>query len=225
MDKLYKIEGYELLNQKIYRMLKTKIIKGNIKLGSKLLENKIAEQLGVSRTPVREAIQKLAAEGFVELIPNKGVKVSEISPTTYREVLQVRAVLEGLAAYFLAKKITPVEIKKLQVNIRKMYHFVIEAEPDPIGVNDLNIEFHNTIINNCGNNYLRESLNNLNSKYSVFRARTLKFSSRFKSSFEEHSKILEALKSHNAIEAERLSREHINHALEIFSKTIETKSY
>ena len=106
-----------------------------------------------------------------------------------------------------------------------MYHFVIEAEPDPIGVNDLNIEFHNTIINNCGNNYLRESLNNLNSKYSVFRARTLKFSSRFKSSFEEHSKILEALKSHNAIEAERLSREHINHALEIFSKTIETKSY
>lgn len=218
MDKLYKIEGYELLNQKIYRMLKTKIIKGDIELGSKLFENKIAEQLGVSRTPVREAIQKLAAEGFVKLIPNKGVKVSEISPIEYREVLQVRAVLEGLAAYFLAKKITPVEIKKLQVNIRKMYHFVIEAEPDPIGVNDLNIEFHNTIINNCGNNYLRESLNNLNSKYSVFRARTLKYSNRLKSSFEEHSKILEALKNRDAIEAERLSREHINNALRFFQR-------
>lgn len=224
MDELQKIEGYELLNQKVYRILKTRIIKGGIKLGTKLFENKIAEQLGVSRTPVREAIQKLAAEGFVKLTPNQGVMVSEISPIDYREVLQVRAVLEGLATYFFSKKITPVEITKLQNNIRLMHRLIIEVEPDPVSVSKLNTEFHDIIVKNCGNNYLKKTLDNLYNQYSMFRARTLKITSRFKSSYKEHSKILEALKRHDAIEAERLSREHISHALEIFSKVVDMKN-
>ena len=70
MGNLLKIGGYELLSQKVYRILKTEIVKRYLTLGTKLLEVKIAKQMGVSRTPIREAIRELAAEGFVKMSPN-----------------------------------------------------------------------------------------------------------------------------------------------------------
>ncbi|RXG63851.1 GntR family transcriptional regulator, partial [Candidatus Atribacteria bacterium 1244-E10-H5-B2] len=78
MENNLKIEGYELLNQKVYRVLKTEIVKGFLEPGTKLLENKIAEEMQVSRTPVREAMQKLVAEGFVKMIPNQTMVVTEV---------------------------------------------------------------------------------------------------------------------------------------------------
>ena len=97
MDKLFKIKDYELLSQKVSRILKERIIKGDLKPGEKLSENKIAEQLGVSRTPVREALQKLAAEGFVKVNPNLGMMVVGFSLEDIQEALQIRRALEGLA--------------------------------------------------------------------------------------------------------------------------------
>ena len=93
MDELFKIKDYDLLSTKVYRILKASIIKGDLKPGEKLLERKIAEQLGVSRTPVREAIQKIAAEGFVKMEPNLGIVVHEFSFKDLKEVLQIRRVL------------------------------------------------------------------------------------------------------------------------------------
>lgn len=77
MESTLKIEGYELLSQKVYQVLKTEIIKGALKPGTKLLEGKIAEQMGVSRTPIREALRELAAEGFVKITPNQGMIITE----------------------------------------------------------------------------------------------------------------------------------------------------
>lgn len=78
--------------------MKESIIKGFLEPGTKLLENKIAEEMQVSRTPVREAMQKLVAEGFVKTTPNQTMVVTEVSPEDVKEVLQIRGVLEGLAA-------------------------------------------------------------------------------------------------------------------------------
>ncbi|GAG58049.1 unnamed protein product, partial [marine sediment metagenome] len=82
-----KIEGYELLSQKVYQALKIEIIKGSLKSRTKLLEGKVAEQMGVSRTPVREALKELAAEGFVKMNPNQAVVVSNASVEDVQEVL------------------------------------------------------------------------------------------------------------------------------------------
>jgi len=71
MENILKIEGYELLSQKVYRVLKTEIVKGFLEPGTKLFEDKIANQMGVSRTPIREAIQKLAAEGLIKIAHKK----------------------------------------------------------------------------------------------------------------------------------------------------------
>ena len=90
MENILKIEGYELLNQKVYRVLKEAIIKGFLEPGTKLLENKIATQMGVSRTPVREAIRKLAAEGLIKIAPNQTLIVTEVSLEDVKEVLQIR---------------------------------------------------------------------------------------------------------------------------------------
>ena len=94
--------------------MKTRIIEGDVKEGFKLLENKIAEQLGVSRTPVREALRELAAEEFVKMNPNQGVVVSNASVKDIQEVLQIRGVLEGLAARLATKLIKKEEIKILE---------------------------------------------------------------------------------------------------------------
>ena len=103
MENNLKIEGYELLSQKVYRALKTEIIKGSLKPGTKLSEGKIAKQLGVSRTPIRETLKQLAAEGFVKMNPNQAVVVSNASLEDVQEVLQIRGVLEGLATRLATK--------------------------------------------------------------------------------------------------------------------------
>ena len=114
MKNMLKIKGYDLLSKKVYSILKKEIIKGSFKPGFKMLEAKIAEQMGISRTPVREALRELAAEGFVILNPNQGVTVRKNSPECIKEILQIRSVLDGLAARLAVYFITEKEIKELE---------------------------------------------------------------------------------------------------------------
>ncbi len=109
-----KIEDYELLSKKIYRILKSRIIKGTIKPGEKLLDNKLAKQMGISRTPVRETIRQLAAEGFVKINPNQKIIANDISFKDLMEVLQIHSALESLAARLLAPLVTEDIIKQLE---------------------------------------------------------------------------------------------------------------
>lgn len=217
MDKLYKIDDYELLNQKVYKILKLKIIKGNIKPGSKLLEGEISKELGVSRTPVREALQRLAAEGYVMKTPNQGVSVTEVSMKQYIEVLQVRATLEGLAAYFFAKRSTVADLEELQKNVEKMSQLIVDDEPDYLTYSDLNYKFHYLVLNGCKNDCLKKVLTDIYSQYGRFRSRSLlMFPERIKVSLNEHRKIFDAIKKKDAEAAERLSREHLNYVIEIY---------
>ena len=100
--------------QKIYKILKSQILEGNLEPGTRLIGEKLADQMGVSRTPIREAINHLAVENFVETIPGYGTVVNGISIKDLKEVLQVRGVLEGLAAKLAIENITKEEIEKLE---------------------------------------------------------------------------------------------------------------
>jgi len=147
-----KIEGYELLSQKVYRALKTEIIKGSLKPGTKLSEGKIAEQMGVSRTPIREALRELAAEGFVKINPNQGVVVSNASIEDVQEVLQIRGVLEGLAARLAATIITKEKIKELESFNKNMEKFI--SKNDILNIGEESEKFHRLILDISGNNRL-----------------------------------------------------------------------
>lgn len=211
MENNLKIEGYELLNQKVYRVLKESIIKGFLEPGTKLLENKIAEEMQVSRTPVREAMQKLVAEGFVKTTPNQTMVVTEVSPEDVKEVLQIRGVLEGLAASIAAKKINRQEIDELENVVAQIS---LQASRENLSsyckVDD---EFHDLILDICGNKWIIQIRDNLGSFIYRFRIKSLSVPGRLKHSLEEHQAIMESLREHDSAEADRLSQIHMENTL------------
>ena len=211
MNKLFEINDYELLSKKVYRILKERIIKGDLAQGSKLFEAKIAEQLGVSRTPVREAIRELAAEGFVKISPNQGVEISNISIEDIQEVLQIRAVLEGLAAKLAATKITKEKIKKLE-NINKNMEKYARKD-DIFNVIRESEKFHGLILDICENNRLIRIRKNLDEQIHRYRSISLNIPGRPEYALEEHKKITEALKQGDLEKADELSKMHIENVL------------
>ena len=211
MENNLKIEGYELLSQKVYRALKTEIIKGSLKPGTKLSEGKIAKQMEVSRTPIREALRELAAEGFVKISPNQGVVVSNASVEDVQEVLQIRGVLEGLAARLATKTINEEEIKELEKYQKRMEHYT--NKDDVLAFSEMDAEFHELILNICGNNRLIQIRKNLSDQAHRYRIRSLSIPGRLKYSLKEHQEIVEALKRKNPEHADRLSQKHIENVL------------
>ena len=211
MDELFKIKDYDLLSTKVYRILKESIIKGDLKPGEKLWESKIAEQLKVSRTPVREAIQKIAAEGFVKMEPNLGIVVHEFSFKDLKEVLQIRRVLEGLAASVAAEKINPEEISQLQKNIEETNICVIKN--DLVTYLEFNAKFHSLIFQFSRNERLIKMSLQLVGPEHRFKIRALTIPGRLKYYLEEHQKIVEALKRRDAEQAGRLSQKHAENIL------------
>ena len=222
MENNLKIEGYELLSQKVYRVLKESITKGFLEPGTKLLENKIAEEMRVSRTPVREAMQKLVAEGFVKTTPNQTMVVTEVFPEDVKEVLQIRGVLEGLAARIAAKKINRQEIDELENVVTQMSLYVSKENLSSYcRVDD---EFHDLILNICGNKWIIQIRDNLGSFIYRFRIKSLSVPGRLKCSLKEHRAIMEALKKHDSVEADRLSQVHMeNTIINILKKAVKEK--
>jgi len=211
MVNISKIEGYELLSKKVYRIIKSGIIDGSLKSGSKLLEVKIAKQMGISRTPIREALRELAAKGFVKMVPNQGIIVSSDSIEDIQEVIQIRSVLEGLAARLAVVMINSEEISNLEKLLEQMKKFV--EKNDPLRFGEVDAEFHNIIVDNCGNNRLIQMRKNITEQAHRYRIKSLNVSGRLKRSMEEHRKIIEAFKKRDSEKADKFLRKHIENSL------------
>jgi DNA-binding GntR family transcriptional regulator len=196
-------------------------VKGFLEPGTKLLENKLAEEMHVSRTPIREAIQKLAAEGFIKIAPNQTLIVTEVSLEDVKEVLQIRGVLEGLAARIAAKKITRQEIDELEEIVTQMGLYV--TKKDLTSYCQVDDEFHNLILNVCGNKWIIQIRDNLSNFIYRFRIKSLSVPGRLKCSFEEHRKIMESLKKHNSEEADKLSQIHMENTIINILKNVVVK--
>jgi len=206
-----KLESYELLSQKVYHVLKNAIVRGDLAPNSKLILTEIAKSLGVSNTPIREAINKLVSEGLIKIIPNKGIIVKEINIDDFKESLQVRAFLDGLIGKLASEKITDEEIDEMMGVIREMEYTV--KKDDRLNYNDLDIQFHDFLLNITGNNKLKEIYNNLINQSNRFRLRTLKIPDRMGKSLKEHREIAFKIKERNPDEANRVSQEHIESIL------------
>ena len=220
MKKLLKLEGYDLLSKKIYYILKKEIIKGSFKPGDKVLEARIAEQMGISRTPVREAIRELAAEGFVTLGPNQGVVVRSVSADNIREVLQIHSALEGLAARLSCEVINEEDLKELENYVNKMEK--LANKKDLSAYSEVDLKFHELIVNTCRNKRLIQMRKNISDQAQRYRIGSLSIPKRLKESLKEHQKILEAFKTKDPKKADSTSQKHIQNALKnILVKVIE----
>ena len=109
----FDIQNHKPLREMVYEELKMQILKGAIIPGTRMMEGELAEEMGVSRTPIREAIRKLEKEGLVTIAPRRGAYASMISTEDMVEILEVRQDLEGLAAYFAADRMTKEQMEEL----------------------------------------------------------------------------------------------------------------
>ena len=219
MKDILKIEGYELLSQKVYQVLKKEIVRGILEPGSRLSENKLAKEMHVSRTPIREAIRKLTAEGLVKTSPNKRMTVSKVSLVDMKEVLLVRGALEGLAASIAATRISRQEIDKLEKIVTQMSLYATKKHLSSYC--EVDDEFHNLILSICGNKWIIKVRENLGNFIYRYRVMSLSIPERLKCSLEEHRAIMESLKKHDSEEANKLSQIHMENTIINILKNVE----
>ena len=197
--------------KKAYTQIKDAICSFRFVANQMLKEEELARWLGISRTPLREALSALDREGLVKILPHRGAFVCEIS---YEEILQifvVREALEGLAARLSTPNIPAAEIERLY---EKTKFYASEDQIDTDKLLALDVPLHSLILDYCGNETLQRFLKDMTDRINRVRMRSTVVTSRFHKSVEELLAIIEAIRARNPDQAEILMKEHIRHAKE-----------
>jgi len=205
-----KIRDYKNAREAAFEKIKEAIIKGHFKPGEKLVEQTLAQEMGVSRTPVREAIRRLEAEGFVVSIPRKGVVVSRADKEEIVQLYSIRAELEGLAARWAIENADEDDIRKLDEAISRMEETAASGDLD--GVVQSNALFHDAIAQASKSRILCTLLKTLQDNIQRFRFQSLHLPGRPVAALAEHKEIVAAIKEKKAEEADRLLKEHLQNA-------------
>lgn len=207
------LDGYKPLRDVVFETLRDAIITQVLKPGERLMEIQLADELGVSRTPVREAIRKLELEGLVVMVPRKGAYVAGVSMKDIHEVYEVRAALEMLAVSLAAERITEEELDALERQVLRESE--AEAEQDENTLDNIiyiDSTFHDIIYQAAHNQRLVQFVNILQEQLQRFRAASLSRPGRSKTALLEHKQIVEALAERNGELAMKLAKEHIENA-------------
>ena len=199
------------LEEQTYERLEEDILGGYYKNGEALTELSLCARFGVSRTPVRSALHRLAEEGLVTIKPNRGAVVVGITVNDLIETYRIRTRLEGIASAMAATRITPEEIKRLRESIELSEYYI--GKQDAEHLKELDTEFHSIIYDASGNRMLSKILSELHKNIKTYRKLSLTVPGRLERSTEEHRDILEALVRGDGAEADRLTSQHVERAM------------
>ena len=199
---------YLPLRDVVFNTLRQAILKGELAPGERLMEIQLAEKLGVSRTPIREAIRKLELEGLVLMIPRKGEEVAKISEKSLKDVLEVRRSLEELAIELACQRISDTDMEDMDA-AQAAFRDAI-AKGDAMEIAETDEAYHDVIYNCTRNTRLVQILNNLREQMYRFRLEYIKDEDKRQILLIEHEKILKALRSRHVAEARAAVREHID---------------
>jgi DNA-binding GntR family transcriptional regulator len=205
--KIKAIQNPRNLKEVVYQRLKEGILRGKLAPGVKLPETQIAQQLGVSRTPLREAINRLEQEGFIEILPRRGSFVRRVSPREVLEDLEIREVLEGLAVRQAAQHATPQMIQTMKACFANF-------SPRQMGRSlrdyaQQNVRFHHCIIEASQNQKLIALIRNLYDRMDLVRLYTMVLPGRAKKSLAEHLNLIRLIERRRGDLAEKQLRVHI----------------
>jgi DNA-binding GntR family transcriptional regulator len=200
------------LEEMVYLKLEEEILSGELQSGVSLGEIALAKRLGVSRTPIRSALHRLAEEGLAEIIPNRGAKVIGINAEDLIDIYQIRKRLEGLASSLAAKRITEDEIKQLEESIYLSEFYMQKNDTEHL--RELDTVFHSIIYRASGSRFLSRTLSELHKKIKSYRKRSLSVPGRLMKSLDEHKEILEAIRKGDSSCADELTSLHVERALE-----------
>ncbi|WFD10128.1 GntR family transcriptional regulator [Tepidibacter hydrothermalis] len=209
LEKL-KLENYKPLRDIVFEYLRESILKGKLEPAQRLMEVQLAEQLGVSRTPVREAIRKLELEGLVVMLPRKGAYVADVSLKDIIEVLEIRGALEGLAASVAAERMTDEHLEKLELISYQFKKSLENGDIDMMVQKD--IELHDLIFNSTNNQKLIQINNSLREQVYRFRVTYISDHDTSKNLVKEHEEIIEAIYNRNSKNAMQRATTHIENA-------------
>ena len=201
------------LHQQVARRLRQMLVENQIPPGAKLNERELAEVLQVSRTPLREAIKMLAAEGLVELVPNRGAIAVELNEADVRNTFEVMAGLEALSGELAAQRITDAELAE----IRAMHFEMLAAytRRDLPGYYRLNASIHAAINAAAKNPVLTAAYNQVNARLQALRFRSNQDEAKWQHAMAEHDTMIEALGKRDAGAMRKVLLEHLGNKREV----------
>ncbi len=204
------------LSEQVFEEIQENILNGELKPGAPLPEIRLSEELGVSRTPVREALRKLELEGLVKTIPNRGTFVVGISEKDIEDIYTIRMYIEGLAAKWAAANITEELLEEMR-SIAELQKFYAEKN-DPFQVWQLDSRFHYILYQASGSRVLKQTLTNMHHYIQRTREFSISRLGRAVTTVQEHLNMLNAIEKHDGELAEKLTFEHIFNAYQNIKK-------
>lgn len=207
------------LRDVVFKTLRKGILTGELKPGERLMEIHLANRLGVSRTPIREAIRKLELEGLVTMIPRKGAEVANITEKNLKDVLEVRQALEGLAIELACDRIT--EEKKLDLRERLDQVEAAVKTGDTSAIASADVAFHDTIVEASGNGRLVQLVSNLGEQMYRYRFEYIKDVTKHSQIMREHRIMYESIMEKDKEKAAQIVKTHIDNQEEAIMRKIQ----
>lgn len=221
LDFEVKMDEYLPLRDVVFNTLRQAILRGELKPGERLMEIQLANKLGVSRTPIREAIRKLELEGLVLMIPRKGAEVAQITEKSLKDVLEVRKALEELAVQLACDKMDKEGIENLK-KAAEDFKNTLDAD-DVTKIAQADVKFHDVIYHATDNQRLIQLLNNLGEQMYRYRVEYLKNPEVYPQLIAEHEELITKITHHEKQEATKIMCRHIDNQVEAVTDVIRTK--
>ena len=218
MDFEVNMNEYLPLRDVVFNTLRKAILRGELKPGERLMEIQLANKLGVSRTPIREAIRKLELEGLVLMIPRKGAEVAQSTEKNMQDVLEVRKALEELSVQLACERITPEQVEEMKMAAEDFRKVLKSGDVTKIAEAD--VKFHDIIFAATNNQRLITLLNNLREQMYRFRVEYLKQKECYPQLLEEHDKLIALISGGEVEEACELMGCHIDNQASTVSDVI-----
>ena len=206
-DLTLNMDAYLPLRDVVFNTLREAILKGELKPGERLMELQLAAKLGVSRTPIREAIRMLEQEGLAVTIPRKGAEVAKMTEKDMEDVLQIREALDELAAKIACEQISEEQLEEL---VATMHEFEESTKTDNVKkIAEADVKFHDIIYQSTGTPKLVNMLNNLREQMYRYRVEYLKDENNYPTLMKEHKDIVEGLVRKNKMQVTATMHQHV----------------
>ena len=212
------MDAYQPLRNVVFQALRTAILRGELKPGERLMELQLAAKLGVSRTPIREAIRMLEQEGLAKTVPRKGAHVAKMTEKDMEDVLQVRLALEELAVRTLCDRFTREQLQEL-LNAKKAFEDTLSGG-NVREIAGADVRFHDVIYNGADNPRLSMLLSNLREQMYRYRVEYLKDKSVYPQLVKEHQIMLDALSRRDKEAVSGILRQHLRNQTEAVKRII-----
>ena len=215
------VNDYLPLRDVVFNTLRQAILRGEMEPGERLMEIQLAQKLGVSRTPIREAIRKLELEGLVIMIPRKGAEVAHITEKDMKDVLEVRSTLEELVVELAIKNVTDEKIEELKC-ANKVFESAIVSK-DAVNIVEADVKFHDILYSMTNNARLIQIINNLREQMYRYRVEYLKNNDVYEQLVEEHELLIQAVIKHDKAQAKDIICRHIDNQEKAIAEFIRNK--